>query len=229
MPRYPELIIKEVRRLRSMGMTYAEIRKLVNLPIPKSSLSHICRYVELPQDYVEVIQKLNKHNLNKARLISAASRQLKRQRFHEDLKRINLPIAEKIKDRNTAKIALSMLCLGEASKSKSKTSFYLGSSDYRIIKLFLNLLKFCYEFKPEKVRCTVQCRADQDTDSLERYWQKVTAIPKENFYKSRIDPRTIGKPTVKAEYMGVLKVDYFDREIQLDLESLADLVYNRIL
>ncbi len=58
---------------------------------------------------------------------------------------------------------------------------------------------------------------------------KITGIPKRLFYKTRIDSRTVGKPTLKKDYKGVLRVDYFDTKVQLDLESLADLIYNRLV
>lgn len=139
-------------------------------------------------------------------------------------------IAELVKSKKVAKIVLSILCLGEASKYRPRGSiFSLGNTDPRIIILFLDLLKKCFDFKIEKVRCTVQCRVDQNTEELEEYWQKITGIPKKYFYASRIDPRTIGKPTKKPGYMGVLKVDYSSTETQLDLESLAYLIYNEVL
>ncbi len=226
MRRYPTELKKRIRQLRELGKTYNEIREIIRSPIPKSSLSDICRNVQLPHEYDEIIRNLNNKSLNKARSIAAASHILKRQRLLDNLREINLPIAGKIKDKKTAKIALAMLCLGEASKSKSGASFYLGSSDSRIIVLFIRLLKYCYQFETGKVRCTVQCRADQNISVLEKHWQKITGIPKENFYKARVDPRSVGKPTCKTDYMGVLKMDYLDRKVQLDLESLADLVYN---
>lgn len=97
-----------------------------------------------------------------------------------------------------------------------------------IIQLFLELLKSCFDFKLDKIRCTVQCRADQDILALEKFWMDITKIPKSLFYKARIDPRTIGKPTTNKEYRGVLRVDYFDTKVQLELESLSDLVYNHL-
>ena len=121
-----------------------------------------------------------------------------------------------------------MLCLGEASKYNPKTrpAFTLGNSDARIITIFLELLKQCFRFDIEKIRCTVQCRADQDTKALETFWMDVTGIPKRLFYKPHIDPRTKGKPTKKPNYKGVLRIDYFDSKVQHDLESLANLIYN---
>ncbi|MBI4079144.1 MAG: hypothetical protein HY429_02505 [Candidatus Levybacteria bacterium] len=80
----------------------------------------------------------------------------------------------------------------------------------------------------EKIRCTVQCRADQDIIVLEKFWLDVTKIPRRLFYKAQIDPRTRGKPTKKKDYKGVLRIDYFDTKVQLELESLAQLVYNEM-
>lgn len=228
MPRYPKEIIAEVRKLRSLGKTYGEIRRNVHLLIPKSTLSDWCKNVRLPKNYIKRLAHLNKKNLDKGRRIGLEISKIKREEFFENLIKKNKPIAKRIIDKEIAKIALAMLCLGEASKYKPGRSFNLGSSDHRIITLFLELLKVCFDFNFEKVRCTVQCRADQDSKKLERYWVSITGIPKRLFYKSRIDPRTKGKPTKKKEYMGVLRVDYLDTAVQHDIECLGDMLYNLI-
>lgn len=64
---------------------------------------------------------------------------------------------------------------------------------------------------------------------LEKFWIDVSDIPKRLFYKTRIDPRTIGKQTKKTDYKGVLKVDYFDTKVQIELEILAQLLYNQFV
>jgi hypothetical protein len=84
----------------------------------------------------------------------------------------------------------------------------------------LKLLKVCYDFDIKKVRCTVQCRADQDIHALEKFWRDIIRIPKKLFYKTRVDKRTIGKATRKSNYKGVLRIDYFDSNIRYELESL---------
>lgn len=228
MKRYNEATIKKAIRLRSEGQTYQEIRQSLNLKIPKGTLHSWFHDVVLPEGYHAKIEKLNKDHLNKARLIAVESNKLKRQEFLDNLDEINLAIVESIYSVETAKIALAMLCLGEASKYKTKSAFSLGNSDPRIIIIFITLLKMCFSFNLEKVRCTVQCRADQNIEELEKYWQDVTEIPKRLFYKTSIDPRTIGKPTKKTDYKGVLRVYYLDSKVHLDLESLANLVYNQL-
>lgn len=190
----------------------------------------MCKRIKLPEEYEKRITQLNLQNLSKAQRIARGMNKIKREEFFKKLEKLNTPIAKRLKNKEIAKIALAMLCLGEASKynPKIRSTFYLGSSDYRIITLFLGLLKQCYNFDLEKIRCTVQCRADQDIKELEKYWMKITKIPARLFYKARIDPRTIGKPTKKKEYKGVLKIDYFERKVQHDLESLANIVYNSV-
>lgn len=231
MQKYSPKTVGKIRLLRSLGKTYGEIIKSVGFSIPKSTLSYWCQNVRLPQDYSKRIAKINNLNLNKGRKIAVLINKINREKLLKEIEKNNFPIAKRIADKKVAKIALAMLCLGEASKynPKTRSSFSLGNSDPRIIILFLQLLKICFNFNIEKVRCTVQCRADQDTKKLEDYWLKLTKIPKRLFYKTRIDPRTKGKPTKKITYKGVLRIDYFDRKVQLQLESLANLIYNQII
>ncbi|MEK7127374.1 MAG: hypothetical protein AAB838_01460, partial [Patescibacteria group bacterium] len=219
----PELVVK-IRNLRSKGCTYGEIVSELKIKIPKSSLSWIVRNTPLPASYQKRIDKLNLTNLNYARCVAHEMCAIKREKFFARIKNINLPIAQKIKDKNVAKIALAMLCLGEASKynPKTRSPFCLGSSDPRIIILFLYLLNKCFEINQNNIRATIQCRADQNTDDLKKYWLKVTGIPERLFYKPLIDPRTVGKPTLKKDYKGVLKITYLRTKEQLELESLAD-------
>ena len=228
MQRYNLKVVNEAKILRSKAYTYGEIRKALNLIVPKGTLHSWFKGIVLPSSYYLKLKSINKNHLTKARAISIDKNKIKRQDFLDGLDKINTSIADSIHNKDVAKIALATLCLGEASKYKTSRSFSLGNTDPRIIIIFLVLLKKCFNFNLEKVRCTVQCRADQDIEDLEKFWQNVTGVPKRLFYKARIDPRTIGSPTRKKDYKGVLRIDYFDSRVQLELESLADLVYNQL-
>lgn len=229
MVRYSSKTKENVRKMRALGKTYSEIKKELKISFPKSTLYELCRGVVLPSSYIDKVGKINYENLSKAQKGAWAINRIKRKKFLDSLVRINKPLARMIDNRNDAKIALAMLCLGEASKYNTGGPFGLGSSNPKIILLFLAWLKQCFDFKEEKIRCTVQCRADQNIPELEQYWQRLTGIPKRLFYEARVDPRTIGKPTKKTSYKGVLRVNYLDSSIQLELESLADLIYNRVV
>lgn len=227
MNRYSEKDIEKAKKLRLEGKTYSEINGELGLIIPKSTYSYWFKELELS---LEVQEKLSINVANKltiARKKAVEVNKIKRNKFLKSLDEINEPISKKIKDKDTAKIALAMLCLGEASKYGSGSVFYLGSSSSKIIVIFIKLLKSCFSIDSSKFRFTVQCRADQNVEELESYWRRVTGVKEGQFYKTRIDPRTIGKPTKKEEYKGVLKVDYMDTKVQLELESLANLLYNQ--
>jgi len=85
-------------------------------------MSFIVRGVCLPLEYQARIGKLNATNLNKGRLIALQVNKLKREEMFKKFHDTNLPLAVGIEDVKTAKIALAILCLGEASKSSSKDS-----------------------------------------------------------------------------------------------------------
>lgn len=223
---------KEIKNLavkyRLGGKMYPEINDLLKLKVPKATMSFWFKKLELPSKTQEIIKNNISKKLVSARKKSVMVRNTNREKYLKNLNLKNVVLANKITNSEVAKIALAMLCLGEASKSKSKSGFYLGNSDYRIIVLFIKLLKICFEINDSKFRFTIQCRADQDILELEKYWRKVVKMPFGQFYKPRVDSRTKGKPTLDKKYKGVLRVDYIDKKTQLDLESLADMIYNRL-
>jgi hypothetical protein len=49
----------------------------------------------------------------------------------------------------------------------NRGSLRFGNSDPFVIDLFLNLMEKCYSIDKKKFRCTVLCRADQDTKELD--------------------------------------------------------------
>lgn len=205
--------------LRKSGKTYSEIRKIIGKNIPKSTLSDWCGSISLSPRQKQRLKFLVKENINKGREIALAVNRLKREKYIQSVKdRIN-HLPDKLKDRDISKIALAMLYLGEGSKT-TKGSLMFGNSDSLTVNLFLRLLRHCYSIDEGKFRCTLQCRADQDVEKLERFWSKITKIPLPQFYKARIDPRTIGKISRKLDYKGVCRIDYFSGDIFMELKQI---------
>ncbi|EKE00032.1 MAG: hypothetical protein ACD_22C00102G0003 [uncultured bacterium] len=226
---YSLVLIKEAIRLRKTGLSYTEIRTLLRPRIALSTLSSWLKAIELDPGMSRVLKDNNRKKILANQHKAVQKNRSKREAFLNSLSEKNNIVSVKIDDVSTAKIALAMLCVGEASKHSSG-HFTFGNSNPMIIETFLCLLKKVYRDKYDcrKVRCTVQCRADQDILELQKYWQKVTGVVENQFYRARVDRRSVGKITTKRSYKGVLRVDYFDTGIQLDLEDLAKLVYNRL-
>lgn len=207
--------------MRASGNTYTEINNALKSSIPKSTLSNWCKNIQLPENYHEKVRKLNKLSFEKAREISTANRQRNREVFFHNLDVNNVMLFEIFKNNvNVRKIVLAILYLAEGSKT-ARGSLMFGNSDPSVVKIFFALLRECYKIDEFKFRCTVQCRSGQNTLDLEKFWSGVTEVPLKQFYKARIDKRTIGKVLKKPDYKGVCRIDYFSSAVDLELKRIA--------
>lgn len=221
---------EKVKSLRATGKTYAEIMCELAVKIPKSTLSDWCSGVQLPAEYDEKLKTLTSSNFNKARAIAWASNQLKQDNLLLQLENDNGELIRKIKDdKNVLKTLLAFLYLGEGSKWKSHSGGVLGSSDPNIIQLYTTLLKICYGIQTEQLKCRISYRADQDIHELQQYWSDIVGIPMHNFYRTKPDPRTVGKPTKRKEYKGVCVIFGVGTRIQLELELIPKLLLTGLL
>lgn len=209
--------------LRQCGKTYPEINRILEANIPKSTLSYWCKQIPFSQKYKQRIQNLNLRSLDRARQLAWAAIKRKRQIYLDTLRRHNIKLERTLEDKRVAKIALAMLFWAEGSKTK-KGSVVFGNSDPTMIALFLKLLKVCYPINSVKFRCTLQCRADQNIRKLEHFWSRITQIPLAQFYRARIDARTIGRPSRHKNYKGVCRIDYFSAHVFNDLKIAIEII-----
>jgi len=218
---------EKVRKLRSRGKTYTEIRQTLGVFIPKSTLSYWCQDVTLPNWYVAKIKNLNHKSFAKAQVMAWASMRRKRELFLDKVRQEAKGVLKKFNSENL-KTILAMLYLGEGAKWKGHSGLLLGSSDPTVILLYISLLGKCYKIKLSQLKCRISYRADQNIRELERYWSDITGIPEENFYKTKPDPRTRGKKTKKNNYKGVCVITCAGSHIQLELEEIAKILLKKL-
>ena len=200
------LIKEEAIKLRKLGYTFSEINFKLSSKIPKGTLSYWLKDIRLPKSAIKILNDKKLINNKKARDCALKSKKIKRNNYLNSLNQEYLSTID-VSDINEKFIALAMLYLGEGSKTE-KGSLTFGNSNPDVISSFMYLLRKCFGIKEDKFRCIVQCRYDQDSHELEKFWSKLTKIPKKQFYKTRKDPRTIGKPSKKLDYKGVCRVEY---------------------
>ncbi len=210
--------------LRRQGKTYVEIERTLGKHISKSTLSYWCRGVPLPGGYGRRVKLFNLSNLERARGVAVAVNRAKKQQRLDILAYQNKHLADFLNNRDAAIVALAVLYLAEGSKSTTATPVF-GNSDPFVITLFLRLLRFCFKVDESKLRCIVQCRADQNIPELERFWSKLTKIPPHQFYRAQVDPRTKGKPTRKQGYRGVCRIVYFSAPTLYELQQIVTIVH----
>lgn len=221
------ILRNRVRKLRSQGKTYAEIRNFLDISIPKSTLSNWCNDVILPDWYNNKIQKLNHKSFIKAQAMAWASMRRKRELFLDHVKEEAKKVIEKF-DLANLKIVLAMLYLGEGAKWSGHSGLLLGSSDPKIILLYILLLGKCYKIQLSQLKCRISYRADQNIRELEKYWSGVTGISQKNFYKTKADPRTRGKKTKNKDYRGVCVITCAGSHIQLELEEITKFLLEKL-
>lgn len=220
-------IINRAIDLRNSGKTYSEIKSLLGVTVPKSTLSFWCRDVKLTDAYYKKVNKLQYLNIRKARPLALLAKKQKRDAYFNKLYANNLSLLNYLENSENLKILLAILYICEGSK-RNHSALTFGNSDSNIVNLFLKLLRKCYKIDETKFRCTVQCRADQNSNNLEKYWSEITKIPLNKFYKARIDKRSINKKTKKIDYKGVCRIDYFDADIFNNLYVIADIIYKNL-
>ncbi len=217
--KWPPTLIQKVQALRAQGYTYREICTLTKSRIPKGTLSGWLKGIPLPNSYYQKIHELGGDNIIKAQ---AQNKKVLSERLNR-LRNKNKSLIHRL-NISVGKLILATLYWCEGNKYPSSRYLKFGNSDPGMISLFITLLRKCYKLDESKFRLTVQCRADQNQDELTKYWTKVTNIPPSQHYPVRIDTRSIGKPTQKANYHGVCVVDYFSTDLQCELQFTGELL-----
>jgi hypothetical protein len=217
------VLYPQIKGLRTRGLTYSEINKKLGTDLPKSSLSYICREIKLSETQIARIDNLTKSHLEVSRQKAVIANLNIQKKQLEDLQNQNIEF-NKLSKRE-AKIALAFLYLGEGSKRTSFRGLALGSSDPKIITLYMTLLNICYGINHDEFKCRILYRADQNLNDLEAFWSGVTNIPRSSFYKTKPDSRTKGRPTLRENYKGVCVLYRKGAKIQLELQVITDIIF----
>lgn len=220
---YSNDVKKYVVSLRRQGKTYGEIKSIVELDIPKSTLSNWCNGILLSSLQKANIQKAIEAGSERGRRTALLVNRIKREAYLKSVEERVSHIPELLQNKNIAKIAAASLYLGEGGKAQ-RGWLVFGNSNPNVIALFLSLLRHSYNIDERKFRCTLQCRADQNVEKLERLWSRITKISRRQFYKARIDPRTIGKPSRKPDYRGVCRIEYFSADLFIELMTIGNII-----
>ncbi len=215
---------EKFNQLRKRGKTYSEILKILKVHVPKGTLSYWSSKISLSRQSLQLLEASRKVALTKAQKISLERRRERQYNFLQELKSKNEYLLSKV-DKDISKLMLAMLYLGEGSKHSARSGLALGNSDPGIIKLYVMLLNKCYGKSFDQLRCWISYRADQDLNTLIAFWSSITGIPVNQFYKTKPDPRSIGKKTLKTNYNGVCVVSCLkSTKIQLELETISKMI-----
>ena len=216
-------IMEEAIKLRKQGRTYGQIRN--KFQISKSTLSYWFKSIKLSENALIQLRKTQDINLKKARLASISALRVRQENFLKNLRKRLEPMISQALYPVPLKIALAFLYLGEGAKWKSHRGLQLGSSNPTILLLYVRLLKRCYYIDKTSLHCYICYRADQSPQVLTMYWSRTLGIPRKNFYDSKYDRRTLGKPTKNRDYRGVCIISCKGTEVQQELDLIIRMLH----
>ncbi len=225
MKRFSAKAIDKVIRLRKGGHSLSEISRITGMS--KSTLYHWVSDIALTRPQKDRLLRkeirCGKGGLRKAHKIKRAKKLKWKQELISRMEQYREIVNKK---SAFAKLICGVLYLCEGAKYPSSKQMIFGSTDPRLIKTFLCLLRNNFSIDEKRIRCRIMHRYDQDGKQLNRYWAHVTQIPLSQFYKHYKDKRTKGSVTKKPNYKGICAVQYNSVDLQYELHLIGQSIYS---
>jgi len=124
-----------------------------------------------------------------------------------------------IEKEKRLKIAGIMLYWAEGGKQSGRNfTVDFVNSNPEMIGLFLKFLRTVCIIDESRLRVLLYCYADQDSESLKKYWSKLTTIPLNQFIKPYIRKDFLPEKSGKMQH-GLVHVRYSDKKLLLQIEK----------
>lgn len=101
---------------------------------------------------------------------------------------------------------------------KFNYSVEITNTDSEIIKIFLRYLRERLSVQNDRIKIQLQIHSSDNREELERYWERETCIPLNQFNKTIVRP--IGNKVGKSK--GTCKVRIHSKALHLELIRLLD-------
>ena len=196
---YDSQTVKKARKMRKMGLTFAEISSKLNAH--EKTIARWC------------------HNINSENKTLLVAKHKRKSIVFEAVSTVKLKI-----DSNQSRVLAAMLYWAEGGKYPQNTALSFCNSDPTMVIFFLKLLRTGFNLDESKFRVHLQIHDNQDKNKLFQYWSNLLDIPIEKFWKP-----TITSPTRKMkrmDYMGTCTVRYHDYRILLILTGIYKNISN---
>jgi transposase-like protein len=213
----------QVIALRKQGVSMTKIER--DFGVARSTLSVWFRGIELTENQRTKLMKNSADGWKLARVKAAETHRAKKlQRLIKaDMEAMStlktIPMSSAVLD-----LAFAMLYLGEGAKDGGTS---IASSNPKILRFVLYVLRRNYSVGPESIRCDLHLRMDQDGTALKHYWSKELNLPLYCFKYCAFDKRSSGKKTYD-HYMGVCVVSCGNIAIQRKIISLYNLFCEKV-
>ena len=133
------------------------------------------------------------------------------------------PLSFKVKQPLTTSdrmllIAGCMLYWAEGYKTDKSAGIDFANSDPNMQKLFVRFLRQICNVTESRIRVQLYCHHGADVQSQISYWNDLLSIPKDQFTKPYINPKTALDKKDKMPY-GLVHIRYYDKKLLQQIMS----------
>ncbi|MEN8114767.1 MAG: hypothetical protein ABFS21_10310 [Actinomycetota bacterium] len=171
------------KALRRLGLTYGEIREII--PVPKGTLSHWCRGIDLTADQIVAIYQRSSPG---SRSGIPVDTQWRRRQEIEEIRRTATAFAEEHLD-DSRFVAGVVLYWGEGAKTRNRCS--LTNADPAALRMFIAWVR-TYLDPSAEFTLSIHLHEGNNETTARSYWRRETALPDASFTKTYIKPRGTG-------------------------------------
>ena len=202
------------RSLRTLGLMQSEIRKII--PVPKSTLSHWCREVELTPEQIAAIRQRGYSQLG-------APRDTQRKRRSE-IGQIRRLAGERAETLFEDPLFTAGVVLYWAEGAKTQSDLTLSNTDPALLRLFILWVRSYLDVDAE-FRLSLHLHEGNDERPAKRYWRRKLSLPTARFTKTYMKPAGTGHRKNRLKH-GVCRVRVC-RSTDLWHETMAWIDYAR--
>jgi len=198
-------------KLRLKGYSLNEVSHLFK--ISKSTASAWLKNINLDQKAQNRLKR--RHILGQYKAMKTAKS--KRDLMKNKIDKISSNSIKNIKlNKELFKLLCSFLFWTEGGKSTDSYVFFTNS-DPKMVATFVKLIRNSYKLDERKFRAMVHIHEYHNEKDIKDFWSQVTNIPLTQFSKSYKKNNT-GK-RIRDNYMGTIRIRYYDYKIALELRS----------
>lgn len=217
------LEMQKARALRKQGKSINEIVK--ESGFSKASVSGWVRDIVLTKAQKERISAKGRsfESIEKRRINRLINEKAKRQIIIDNAKRdyTNISLEE-------LKLIGIILYLGEGGKT-ARGMVRLANSDPAVIKIMMRFLREVCKVSESRFRGSIHTFTHANVVQTEKYWSKISGIPRKQFYKTYIKPSTASLQKRKTLPFGTFDIYVCDTKLFLTIMGWTEKIKEILL
>ena len=216
-----KLVEKEkARALRKQGKSINQI--VVEADLSKASVSEWVRDIVLTKAQKKKLSERGRsmESIEKRRLVRLSNELAKRQIIVDKAKKDYVHIS-----LEQLKLIGIILYLGEGGKTERGTA-RLSNSDPEVIKMMMRFFREVCKVSEKKFRGNVHTFAHANVEKTEKYWSKISGIPRNQFQKTYIKPSSASLQKRYTLPYGTFSINVCDTKLFLTIMGWIERIKN---